>query len=393
MTTHYDVVVVGGGIHGTGVAQAAAAAGYSVLLIEKDALGAGTSSKSSKLIHGGLRYLETYDFRLVAESLRERALLLRLAPGLVRLRPFYIPVFANTRRPPWLVRTGLSLYALLGRFGPGTTFSMLPRREWSTLDGLRTDGLKAVFRYQDAQTDDEMLTRAVMASARSLGAELAMPAEFASARIAGEHVDVVVRRDGGEHEYRASMLVNAGGPWVNEVLARVTPEQQARPVTLVQGSHLVLDERFEKGIYYVESPRDGRAVFVMPRDHDTLVGTTEVRFQGSPDQVRVSRTERNYLLSVLRHYFPHARGADSVIGEWAGLRVLPEGDGHAFHLSRETILQLNQKRKARLLSIYGGKLTGYRATAVKVVRKIAPFLPQRTKRADTRELTLEHPDE
>ncbi len=391
MTAVYDVAVVGGGIHGTGVAQAAAAAGYSVLLIEKSALAAGTSSKSSKLIHGGLRYLETYHFGLVAESLRERALLLRLAPQLVRLRPFYIPVYETTRRPGWLVRAGLSLYAVLGRFGPGTTFRALPKPQWGELDGLRTEGLSAVFRYHDAQTDDSLLTRAVMASAQSLGAELAMPAELTGARITDDEVELAVQCKGAQRTVRTRMLVNAAGPWINEVLARVVPAQTVRPVTLVQGSHLVIDECFAKGIYYVESPRDGRAVFVMPRDRDTLVGTTEVRFNGSPDRVSVSRTERNYLLSVLRHYFPRVRGAKAVIDEWAGLRVLPVGDAHAFHLSRETILQLNQPRRARLLSIYGGKLTAYRATAAKVIRKIAPFLPRRTARADTRDLTLERP--
>ena len=166
MSTAYDVVIIGGGIHGVGVAQAAAAAGHRVLLLEKTALASATSSRSSKLIHGGLRYLESAQFGLVRGSLRERTLLLQLAPDLVRRLPFHIPVYAGTTRRPFTIRAGLSLYALLGNLAPDCRFASLPRTDWPDLDGLATDGLQAVFRYYDAQTDDAALTRAVMASAR-----------------------------------------------------------------------------------------------------------------------------------------------------------------------------------------------------------------------------------
>ncbi len=176
----YDVVVVGGGIHGAGVLQAAAAAGHSALLIERAGLASGTSSRSSKLIHGGLRYLESGQFALVRESLRERAIHLRIAAELVELKPFFIPVYRDTRRRPWQLKVGLWMYALLGGFDASTRFGAVPKAEWSTLDGLDTQGLDAVIRYHDAQTDDAMLTRAVVQSALSLGAELAMPASFES---------------------------------------------------------------------------------------------------------------------------------------------------------------------------------------------------------------------
>src|SRR6185436_2703518 len=172
---NYDLLIIGAGIHVVGVAQAAAAAGYSVLVLEKTALAAGTSSKSSKLIHGGLRYLETGQLRLVRESLREREILLRVAPELVHLVPFYIPVYRRTRRRPWQITVGLSLYAALGGFTSANRFARLARDEWAALDGLETRALQAVFRYHDAQTDDAALTRAVMRSAQSLGAELKMP--------------------------------------------------------------------------------------------------------------------------------------------------------------------------------------------------------------------------
>lgn len=388
----FDVVVVGGGIHGTGVAQAAAAAGYSVLLLEKSALAAGTSSKSSKLIHGGLRYLESWEFGLVAECLRERALLLKLAPGLVKLQPFLIPIYDTTRRSRWLVRTGLSLYALLARFGEGATFRSLPRAQWDSLDGLRTDGLRAVFRYQDAQTDDRALTRAVMRSACELGARLQAPAEFVAARLRDDCVEIEYEAHGRVSQCSAQVLVNAAGPWVNDVLARVEPAPAPHPIMLVQGSHLELGMQFEQGNYYVESPRDGRAVFVMPRGAQTLVGTTEVRFKGDADAVRVLPTERQYLVGVVEHYFPQLRDkvAAAITDAWAGLRVLPAGEGHAFHRSRETILQVDGT-PPRMLTIYGGKLTAYRATAEKVVHRIAPFLPRRQRRAVTSELPLSAP--
>jgi len=283
---HYDVVVVGGGINGVGVAQAAAAAGHSVLLLEKRALANGTSSRSSKLIHGGLRYLESWEFALVREGLRERSLLLRLAPDIVTLRPFYIPVFRHTRRRPWLVRTGLSLYALLGRLSRDVRFRKVPRARWDALDGLATDDLQAVYRYWDAQTDDGLLTAAVWKSASELGAELALPAEFVGAELNNEGCAVHYRTGPAEFSCQTRVLVNAAGPWVNGVLARIDPRPPQQPVDLVQGSHIEVTGQLKEGIYYVEVPRDGRAVFAMPWKNHTLVGTTETKFRGDPDDVQ-----------------------------------------------------------------------------------------------------------
>jgi glycerol-3-phosphate dehydrogenase len=173
---NYDVVVIGAGINGAGVAQAAVAAGYSVLILEKSAIAQGTSSRSSKLIHGGLRYLETAQFRLVRESLRERTLLLSNAPDLVQLKPFYIPVYRTTRRRPWQLRVGLSLYALLAGPERSAIFTTVPSSRWDRLDGLSTRDLQTVFSYNDAQTDDHALTKAVLDSAVNMGAEVAVPA-------------------------------------------------------------------------------------------------------------------------------------------------------------------------------------------------------------------------
>ena len=393
---YYDVVVIGGGINGVGVAQAAAAGGYSVLLIEKNSLAAGTSSRSSKLIHGGLRYLESWEFGLVRESLKERALLRRLAPDLVRLRDFHIPVYRETRRRPWLLRSGLSLYCVLSGFKPSARFNTLPRREWDRLDGLKTDGLEVVFHYRDAQTDDRLLTEAVMHSAQQLGAELACPARFTGARLAGQGGEVIYRAGDVEHRCRTAALVNAGGPWVNRVLGQIEPAPAQVGIDLVQGTHIIVPGTLSRGFYYVESPRDGRAVFVMPWQGQTLVGTTETHFHGDPDHVRPLATETRYLCSALRHYFTTWMDlrSDQVESAFAGVRVLPAEGGHLFHRSRETVLQADRPiadGPPRVLSIYGGKLTTYRTTAAKVIEQIRPGLPARREVADTAKLALELP--
>ena len=385
-TAAYDVVVIGGGIHGAGVAQAAAAAGYSVLLLERRALGSETSSRSSKLIHGGLRYLESGQLGLVRESLREREILLRIAPGLVQRVSFYIPVYATTRRRPWMIRAGLALYSLLGGLTHSTRFEALPRAQWDDLDGLDTDHLRAIFRYEDAQTDDAALTQAVMRSAQKLGAEWHCPANFLTAKWLGEDYMVHALVNGEESACRARTLVNAAGPWVNTVLDRVTPRPSVLPVDLIQGAHIILGGATSRGIYYVEAPSDRRAVFVMPWKGHTLVGTTETPYQGDPGAAQARPEEISYLMETFQHYFPGRRGP--LLDSFAGLRVLPHGPGPVFHRSRETILHPDDPERVRLITVYGGKLTGYRATAAKVMRRLRASLPARPPGADTSEIVL-----
>ena len=236
----YDVVIIGGGIHGAGVLQAAVAAGHSALLIERQALAAGTSSRSSKLIHGGLRYLESGQFALVRESLRERAIHLRIASELVALKPFYIPVYRDTRRRPWQLKIGLWIYALLGGFDAATRFGSVPKSEWPQLDGLKTQDLDAVIRYHDAQTNDALLTRAVVKSALRLGAELAMPAQYSRAMLSEDGVTVTYTTAGAAVECRARVLINAAGPWAMQAARAVEPAIPIPDVDLVQGTHIVI---------------------------------------------------------------------------------------------------------------------------------------------------------
>lgn len=387
----YDVVVVGGGIHGAGVAQAAAARGHTVLVLEqKGELAGGTSGRSSKLIHGGLRYLETGHFAMVAECLRERARLLRLAPDLVHLRWFHFPIYRATGRRPWQIRIALSLYALLGLPARAGGFATVPRGRWDELDGLMTEGLQVVFRYRDAQTDDALLTRAVMRSAEQMGATLALSSALASAELEERGCTVEFLHDGLPQGCRARVLVNAAGPWAGEVLKRVRPHLPIRDVELIQGAHILVRGQLRRGIYYVEAPQDGRAVFVMPWRGNTLVGTTETRYDGDPDQVHPLAEEKTYLAATLDHYFPRYGACEpaGILDSFAGLRVLPAGRGRYFHRPREAYLDVDRTPHPRVLTIWGGKLTTYRATAEKVMRRIAAALPRRAPVADTRTLPL-----
>lgn len=388
-TRHYEIVIIGGGIQGAAVAQAAAALGYKALVLEKTALAAGTSSRSSKLIHGGLRYLESGQFKLVRESLKERAALLRLAPSLVRLQPFHIPVYDQTSRDALTIRAGLSLYALLAGLGKGTGFHSIPRKKWGELDGLSTRGLRHVFQYWDAQTDDQALTRAIMHSASSLGAELHCPAEFIHAKISGDICEIEFLENNQAYRCTANTLVNAAGPWVSQVAKRISPAPSVYPVELVQGTHLILEGKLDKGCYYLESPHDRRAIFALPWKQHILLGTTETVFEGEPDKALPLVSEENYLLGCFRYYFPDH---DTVVKErFTGLRVLPASRNNPFSRPRETYLQCDSLKSPRVIGIYGGKLTVCRATAQKVLHMLRPSLPVRIPTADISQLTLKLP--
>ncbi len=385
----YDLVVVGAGIQGAGVAQCAAASGYRVLVLEQHAPAAGTSSRSSKLIHGGLRYLETGQFPLVRQALAERETLLRIAPSLVRRLTFFVPVYRETRRRPWELRLGLSLYAVLGGLGAQHRFRSLGRAGWDTLGGLATAGLRAVYSYLDAQTDDAALTRAVLDSARSFGAEVSCPATFSGAMRTGNGYAISYSSGDRLIECQSTALVNAGGPWVAVIAERIQPLPPPVAIELVQGAHLHLDEPILDAAFYVEAPADRRPVFVMPWRGGTLIGTTETPYRGDPACPSPTPAESAYLLETLRHYFPAYRGR--VIASTAGLRVLPRSRDAPQDRSRETVLSVDDPGRPHYVGIYGGKLTTYRATAQSVIRRLRSVLPDREPVADTRSIVLRDP--
>jgi len=387
-TLDCDVLVIGGGIHGVGAAQAAAAAGFEVVLLEQSHLAAGTSSRSSKLIHGGLRYLESAQFALVRESLHERELLLKLAPTIVKRRPFFIPVYPATSRRPWLMRIGLGMYWMFAGMGEFARFGSVPRSQWQDLDGLNTHGLQQVFKYWDAQTDDVSLTQAVMRSARDLGAQLICPARFESAEITRDMCNVRYSAGSGIRQIKAAAVINAAGPWARGVARRFSPSLPDLDVENVQGAHLELPGKIERGCYYVEAPGDKRATFVMPWKNDTtLLGTTEHKYNGDPGAVEPLPEETVYLLEIYHHYFPER--STEVLNQWAGLRVLPSEKRSAFARSRETQLPVDNEDRPRVVSVFGGKLTTYRATSLQVMGLLKRTLPEVRARADTSELPLQ----
>ena len=383
----YDVVVLGAGIQGAGVAQAAAAAGYSVLVLEQAAIAAGTSSKSSKLIHGGLRYLETLQFGLVRESLHERALLLKLAPDLVKLQPLHIPIYEDSRRSPIIIRTGLSLYAILAGLDRHALFRQLPKAQWENCIDLKQEGLKALFRYYEAQTDDAALTRAVLYSAQRLGAEVCIPAKFVKAQRNQQCCHVEFEREGKQEEVSCRVLINCTGPWALDVLKNIEPARSLPSVELVQGSHLLLPPLL-KQYFYLEAPQDQRAVFVLPWLGKLLVGTTERIHTQAPEMAYCTHSERDYLLTALQYYFPKLHIPLDQVDSFAGLRVLPCSDKNAFARPREVLFDVDDVARPRVLSIMGGKLTTYRATAQMALARLKHSLPIKDVRADTRTLIL-----
>ena len=364
MEQNFDICVIGGGIQGAGIAQAAALSGLSVALLEKSDWGAGTSSKSSKLIHGGLRYLQSFEFGLVRESLRERRTLLNIASDIVKPNWFYLPVYNNNQHKPWQLSIGLTLYRILAGRKNLAGFKRLPRSQWNQLKGLNTANLKTVFAYQDAQTDDQMLTRRVALSAQEHGATLLCPATVISAEKTYKGYSISLNLNGESKTIYCRYLVNAAGPWINPVAKTITPTPPMVDVDLVEGTHVEFSQQLSDQCFYLEAQQDHRAIFVMPYKGGTLLGTTEKVFAGTPDRVNPGAEEIEYLLEVIRYHFPHFN--HKPVRAWAGLRVLPSGEKTPFSRSRE----VQYAESENYLAIYGGKLTGYRATAEIAIKKI-----------------------
>lgn len=401
-----DVAIIGGGIAGVAVAQFAQAAGYSVCLLESAEIGGQTSANSSKLIHGGLRYLESGQLLLVFKSLRDKRKLLQLAPTLVKPMRFTIPIYHNSQRSPWQIRLGLSLYALLSGLEPLGRFRTVPKDKWDELNGLKQSGLKSVFQYWDAQTHDQQLTQAVARSALDFGANILTKAECKRLTFKDDHWHISYKRAGATCHFQAKMVINAAGPWVNEVLAKLSKQDaqtlesrnspsrhdELLPIDWVQGSHLLLDIPAPEGIFYLESHLDKRVVFVMPWEGRTLLGTTETQRPSLSTAFTPLPTEIDYLLQIYQHYFPAVKQNNPdlstlIIGTFCGVRVLPKASGSVFSRSRDTLI-VPHYPEPRLLSIYGGKLTTFRHTAALVLAQIRSQLGPRKPLADVDKLTL-----
>lgn len=376
----YDITIIGGGINGAACADHLSQCGYKVVVLEQyHQTGLVTSSKSSKLIHGGLRYLESAQFKLVHECLQQRKYLSKQHPDLVKLVAFHIPVYEESYRSPWLIRLGLSIYSLFSL----RLFKTINKNNWQQLDNLKTRHLKTVFQYYDGQTNDTLLTQRIMQQAQDSGAQLITDACFISAECSADDSEdlctIKYRQQDNTHELTSRIIINASGPWVNHVLASITPAQSELDIELIAGTHIIISGKLNQGMYYLEAPQDKRAVFVMPWTSQTgedqiLIGTTETLFTDSPEKVAPTEKEIVYLVQVYNYYFSTQISRDNVLDAFAGLRVLPANDDSAFNRSRDTIIHYEQISKPKVLSIYGGKLTSHRVTAQQIAKIVTRCL-------------------
>ena len=376
----FDLAVIGGGINGCGIARDASGRGLSVILCEQGDLAGATSSASTKLIHGGLRYLEQYDFRLVHEALVEREVLLRSAPHLIRPLRFVLPYHAGLR--PWpIIRLGLFVYDHLGgrRTLPGTR----------TLD-LATDvagePLKQTYRrgfeYSDCWVDDARLVVLAARDAADRGAEIRTRTRCLSARREGNLWRVTLHDARNPAHYETVMaraLVNAGGPWVGDVISGVIGESSPVGVRLVKGSHLIVDRIFDHDRAYIFQNADGRVCFAIPYERDyTLIGTTDEDFTGDPADAAIDDAEIAYLLGAANAYFTRPVTRDMIRWTYAGVRPLhDDGAGKAQAATRDYLLELEAPEgQAPLLSVFGGKITTFRRMSEQAMGRLAHTFPE-----------------
>jgi glycerol-3-phosphate dehydrogenase len=369
----FDLAIIGGGVNGAGIARDAAGRGLSVLLLEQGDLASGTSSASTKLIHGGLRYLEHYAFRLVRESLAEREVLLRAAPHIIRPLRFVLPHHAGLR-PRWLIRLGLFIYDHLGgrRILPPTR--VVDLRHDPAGEPLRPEYARG-FEYSDCWVDDARLVVLTARDAAALGADIRTRTRCVRAR----HADGMWRLTlAGGAEAGARVLVNAAGPYVSRVLADVVGDVGSRRVRLVKGSHIVVPRLYAHDRCYIFQNADGRVCFAIPYEDDfTLIGTTDEDFHGDPAEAISTPAEETYLCGAVSAYMRRPVQRSDIVWRYAGVRpLLDDGASKAQDATRDYVLALDAPAGAPpVLSVFGGKLTTHRRLAEAAMAKLAPFVP------------------
>jgi glycerol-3-phosphate dehydrogenase len=373
----YDLLIVGGGINGAGIARDAAGRGLKVLLVEQGDLAGATSSASSKLIHGGLRYLEHYEFRLVREALAEREVLLRLAPHIIWPLEFVLPYDASMR-PAWMIRAGLFLYDHLAKRAtlPGSRRVDLTQPPFK---GALAAGSTTGFSYADCWVDDSRLVVLNAIDARERGADIRTRTRFVSARRQDSLWQAEIERGGQRSAVTARALVNAAGPWVQSTLA-ATGANSPGKVRLVKGSHIVVPRLHAGEQAFILQTTDKRVVFVIPYErHYSLIGTTDIEFNGDPGQVAISPEEIDYLCTAANRFFRKAPTPRDVAWSYAGVRPLyDDAECNASEITRDYVLELDAPAgTAPLLSIFGGKITTYRRLAEEALAKLSPVLKAR----------------
>ena len=371
-----DLLVVGGGVNGCGIARDAAGRGLSVLLCEAGDLAGATSSNSSKLIHGGLRYLEQYEFRLVRESLIEREVLLRAAPHIIWPLHFVLPVH-DELRPPWVLRTGLFIYDHLGGRKQLPPARGVRRGRETLLDPLQPRYERG-FEYSDCWVEDARLVALNARDAAEHGAEVLVRSALTSARrVDGLWRAEIALPDGSTRAVQARGLVNAAGPWVAKVLEAAGAATANRTPKLVKGSHIVVPRLYDGDQAFTFQSGDGRVVFAIPYEgRFTLIGTTDVAFEGDAREAGIDDAEIAYLCGVASGYFAQPIDPDDVVWSYSGVRPLyDDGSVSASAMTRDYVFDLDAPEgEAPLLSIYGGKLTTYRKLAEHALRDLKPVL-------------------
>jgi glycerol-3-phosphate dehydrogenase len=373
-----DLFIIGGGVNGAGIARDAAGRGLSVMLCEKDDLAQGTSSRSGKLVHGGLRYLEYYEFRLVREALIEREVLLEAAPHIIWPMRFVLPHSPNDR-PAWLVRLGLFLYDNLGgrKRLPGTrTLDLRSAPEGVPIK----DEYKKGFEYSDCWVDDARLVVLNALDAQERGARILTRTQCVSARRENGLWLIEIRNTltGIARTIRARLLVNAAGPWVNDVIGRVAGQNSRRNVRLVKGSHIVMRKFWEGKQAYLVQNDDKRVIFINPYEGDlALIGTTDIPYEGRPEDVRAEENEIDYLLRVVNRYFKNSLTREDVIHSFSGVRPLYDDNAdNPSAVTRDYIFELDDDEgQAPLLSVFGGKITTFRKLSEHALEKVSRFFP------------------
>ncbi|WP_408736737.1 glycerol-3-phosphate dehydrogenase [Acetobacter suratthaniensis] len=373
----YDLLVVGGGVNGAGIARDATGRGASVLLVEQDDLASYTSSASTKLVHGGLRYLEYYEFRLVREALMERERLLKIAPHIIWPMRFVLP-HSKLVRPAWMLRAGLFLYDHLASNMTLPKSHGIDFRVHSSGRALKPEYTKG-FIYSDGWVQDSRLVVLNAIDAAQRGADIRTRTRLIAAnRVDGLWEATLENRITGEQStVRARALVNAAGPWVARLLADTLKVPNSKSVRLVKGSHIIVPRVFDGPQAYIFQNPDKRIVFAIPYEQDfTLIGTTDIPWEQEPGKVAIAPEEIRYLCESVNRYFKATVSESDVVWSYAGLRPLyDDASANASAVTRDYVLDLDTQGGAPLLSIFGGKITTYRKLAEHALEKLAPVLP------------------
>lgn len=375
----FDIVIIGGGIHGCAIAADAALKGLRVCVIEKNSLASATSSASSNLIHGGLRYLEQYHLKLVHQSLQEQIIWQKRAPHLVSPLAFVLP-HEKHLRPKWLLRTGLWIYDHL------VFKKLLPKSQpiqrensfyFDTLQARLNDG----FCYYDCETQGAAITIAHARFAQKLGATILTQTQFESARM-DQNLWEIQYKDSNQKTLtiQSKALVNATGPWLETINQNIHPNQPNLAIQAIQGSHIILPKLYEGHHAYILQNKDNRIVFALPFTNDTTaIGTTDIIYKDQLETITISEEEKKYLCDVVNLYFEKKISQSDIIGQWSGVRALVSGKkNEARTISREHDIQLTAFDQTPLITIVGGKLTTARYVAEETLKKLKPFLTWQT---------------